>query len=172
MPWTSLVSAEIPTEKSWAWMREAQLEAQELPQTWVINTIDLGDAKNIHPKDKLPISKRLALQAQKNYFKSDILADGPILKEVKESRDGLIVEFENSKGLKTKDGKDPSGFWVSFDGEKWYPAIAKLKNEVVVLTSTDLKNPKFVRYAFSAMPRTNLINSASLPAHPFRTDNK
>ncbi len=162
--------AESPTARSWAWMREAQLEALELPNTSVVTTIDLGHLTNIHPKDKLPIGERLALLAQRDTLGNDVVADGPVMKEVKKDKGKLIVQFENTEGLKTKDGKAPTGFWLSEDTKKWFVADAVIINDGVVLSSAELKSPKFIRYAFAAMPKTNLVNSANLPTRPFRTD--
>ncbi|MGJ8656011.1 MAG: sialate O-acetylesterase [Akkermansiaceae bacterium] len=161
---------ENPTVESWAWMREQQLQALELPHTSVVNAIDLGHETNIHPKDKLPIGERLALLAQRDTLAKDIVAEGPVMTKVDSKRGSLIVNFENSKGLKTKDGKAPSAFWVSTDGKRWEPATAEIKGEQVILTSDKVRSPKFIRYAFAAMPKTNLVNAAELPARPFRTD--
>lgn len=162
--------AESPTEKSWAWMREQQLKALDLPNTSVVNTIDLGHLTNIHPKDKLPIGQRLALLAQRDTLGENIIAEGPVMMEVTVMNEALIVDFENSEGLKTSDGEAPSAFWISSDAKKWEQASAEIKDGQVILTSEQIKRPKFIRYAFAAMAKTNLVNAADLPARPFRTD--
>lgn len=159
-----------PTAASWAWMRESQLKVLKLPHTSVINTIDLGDLKNIHPKDKLPVGKRLALEAAKETLGQDIIAEGPIMKSVVIKKGKLIVNYLNAEGLKTLDGNSPTGFWITDQTMQWKPAKAKIKGETVVLSSKDVKKPLYIRYAFSGKPDVNLVNGANLPACPFRTD--
>lgn len=159
-----------PAAQSWAWMRESQLKALDLPHTSVANTIDLGLANDIHPKDKLPIGKRLALLAARDVMGRDIEARGPLLNRVESTEDGLIVHFDHATGLKTLDGKPPTGFWVADDSKKWVKAEAKVSEETVMLTSSKRTKPLYVRYAFAGKPNVNLVNAASLPAYPFRTD--
>lgn len=162
--------AEHPETHSWSWMRESQLKALELPHTSVVNTIDLGDIKNIHPKDKLPIGQRLALLAERDTLEQDVEADGPMMERVAQQGKQLTVHFDHAKGLKTKDGTAPRAFWLADDSAQWVKADAKLKGQTVLLSSPKLKKPLYVRYAFAGKPDVNLVNEAGLPAFPFRTD--
>jgi sialate O-acetylesterase len=162
--------AESPTAASWAWMRESQLEALELPGTSVVNTIDLGHLTNIHPADKLPIGHRLALLAQRDTLSKDIVAEGPVMSQVEAQGNTLVVRYDYAKGLMTKDGAAPKAFWIAGAAGKWMPAEAELRGETVVLQADGLAKPLYVRYAFAGMPRTNLVNAVKLPARPFRTD--
>jgi len=164
-----LKKVDDPSTKSWAWMRESQQKVLSLPHTSVVNTIDLGDAQNIHPKDKLPIGKRLALLAARDTLGKDIVAEGPKLNKVEKDGKSLIVHFDQAEGLATTDSQSPTGFWVTDRSKKWVPAKARIKGKSVVLTS-DIEEPLYVRYAFAAKPKVNLVNSAHLPAVPFRTD--
>ena len=165
-----LDEAENPDTSSWAWMRESQLQALDLPHTAVVNTIDLGDLKNIHPKDKLPIGQRLALLALQNVCGQDVVDKGPTVADVKVRRKGIRVSFNNAKGLKTVDGGKPTGFFLSTKEGEWYRAEATIVGETVELTCPELKNPLFVRYAFAGKPKVNLVNGVDLPTYPFRTD--
>lgn len=159
-----------PASHSWAWMRESQLKALELPDTGVVNTIDLGDVKNIHPKDKLPIGYRLALLAADDVLGKEIASRGPQLDKVVRREGSLVVTWKNGNGLKTTDGKAPSEFWITDESKKWFRAEAKIEAERVVLSSKQVKAPLYVRYAFVGKPEVNLVNGAELPAYPFRTD--
>jgi len=161
---------ESPITHSWAWMRESQIKALELPNTAVINTIDLGHLTNIHPKDKLPIGQRLAHAAARNTLGLDIIAEGPVFKNLVKTDKGLVVNFENAAGLKTTDGAAPKGFWVADDSQKWVRAEAEISAETIVLTAEEVQRPLYVRYAFAGKPEVNLVNGAELPARPFRTD--
>ncbi|MFK7820125.1 MAG: sialate O-acetylesterase, partial [Planctomycetaceae bacterium] len=159
-----------PNAKSWAWMRQSQMKALDLPHTSIANTIDLGDANNIHPKDKLPIGKRLALLAARDAMGIKTEAHGPMMTRVEKNENKLVVHFDHAAGLKTIDEKLPTGFWVADDSKKWVAADATLNDECVIVSSPKLDKPKYVRYAFSGKPNVNLINEAGLPASPFRTD--
>lgn len=163
-------TAESPVAHSWAWMRESQLKVLDLPHTSVANTIDLGDVKNIHPKDKLPVGQRLALLAASDALGMGVPAHGPTLKSVKQVGDRLVVHFDHAEGLTTKDGESPKGFWLADKSARWVKANAELKGETVQLSSPKLVKPLYVRYAFAGKPKVNLVNKADLPAYPFRTD--
>ena len=167
---TPEIDSKSPTEESWAWMRESQLKALELPNTSVTNTIDLGSETNIHPTDKFPIGQRLALLAAKHTLNQDIIAEGPVLDKVEIDNNTLMVHFKNSEGLKTNNKKAPSGFWIADKSLNWKMAEAKIIGEIVVLQNETIKNPEYIRYAFAGKPDVNLVNAADLPAYPFRTD--
>lgn len=162
---------ENPNVNSWAFIRESQCKILALPHTGIVTTIDLGDQKNIHPKDKLPIGKRLALLAENKIFNENLIAEGPAVKSVSIIKNTIVITFNYAKGLKTNDGSTPKAFWLSNDSKKWYPAEAIIQGETIHLSAIELKKPLFVRYAFSAMPKVNLVNGAELPTRPFRTDN-
>lgn len=164
------MSPENPAALSWAWMRESQLRALELPHTAVANTIDLGDLKDIHPKDKLPVGQRLALLAARDTLGQKIEAQGPVMKTVETRENKLVVHFNHATGLKTRDGNAPTGFWLADDSGKWLPAVASIEGQTVVLNSPAVAKPRYVRYAFAGMPKVNLVNATDLPAYPFRTD--
>jgi sialate O-acetylesterase len=160
-----------PASHSWAWMRESQLAALELPHTGVANTIDLGDVKNIHPKDKAPIGQRLALLAARDTLGLDLVASGPVFKSVAAQGDRLVVQFDHADGLKTTDGEAPREFWIADRAAReWKPATARIAGGAIELHSPDVAEPAEVRYAFTGKPNVNLVNEAGLPAYPFRTD--
>lgn len=162
--------AESPIAHSWAWMRESQLKALDLPHTSVPNTVDLGDLKDVHPKDKLPIGERLAMLAARDTLGLAVEAQGPVMKHVESRANSLVVHYDYADGLKTTDGEMPQGFWIADDSEQWVPADAKIWGDTVILSSSEIEKPLFVRYAFAGKPQVNLINSVDLPAYPFRTD--
>lgn len=159
-----------PDNKSWAQFREAQMKVLELPHTSVANTIDLGDAKNIHPSDKAPISKRLALLARRDVCGEKILGQGPTYKGFSVNGDQMVIEFTYADGLKTNDGNSPTGFWLGDTEGSWHPATATIEDSTIVLKSDAVKKPTVCRYAFCGKPDVNLANKDNLPAYPFRTD--
>jgi sialate O-acetylesterase len=162
--------ANHPASHSWAWMRESQLAALELPHTGVANTIDLGDVKNIHPRDKEPVGHRLALLAARDTLGQGIEASGPVFERLEKKGNQLVVHFKHSAGLKTTNGSAPAEFWLAGEEGKWEPAQAKVVGQTVVLGAAGISQPAHVRYAFTGKPSVNLVNGAGLPAYPFRTD--
>ena len=162
-----------PTAHSWAWMRESQLTANVIPLVNVVNTIDLGSVKKIHPDDKAPVGMRLALLAAKETLGIDLVSTGPLKERMEIEGQGIVVHFENAVGLKTRDGKPPASFWISNrSATEWFPAKSKIIGQSVRLTHESVRSPRHVRYAFGGKPRVNLINGAGLPAYPFRTDDR
>jgi sialate O-acetylesterase len=164
------IDSKSPTEESWAWMRESQLKALELPNTSVVNTIDLGSETNVHPTDKFPIGQRLALLAARYTLNKNIVAEGPVFDTVEKDNNTLIVHFKNSEGLKTNNKEKLSGFWIADKSLNWQMAEAKINGETVILKNENIKTPEYIRYAFAGKPDVNLVNAAGLPAYPFRTD--
>lgn len=159
-----------PQAHSWAWIRESQETALDLSNTSFLNTIDLGELDNIHPADKLPIGQRLALLAARDTLGQSVEAEGPVMQRVEKQGNHLLAFFEHADGLQTTDGLAPKGFWISADEQQWFPANTQLQGKTVILSSEQVVDPAFVRYAFTAMPEVNLVNISGLPARPFRTD--
>jgi sialate O-acetylesterase len=159
-----------PEAHHWAWFREAQDRLLELPHSGVAVTIDTGDIKDVHPKDKGPIGRRTALLALRDVYGHDVVASGP--RYEKASFEGRVatVHFRECKTLKTTDEQVPRGFWMCGEDRQWRPATASIKGRTVVLKAEEVPNPIAVRYAFAGKPDVNLVNEAGLPAAPFRTD--
>ena len=154
---------EYPDNFSWAWFREAQMKVLELPNTGVANTIDLGDAKNIHPRDKAPIGQRLALLAARDVNHQSIVVEGPRFQGMVVNGPTVTVSLENAEGLTTTDGKTPAQFWLAGEDQKWLKAAAEIRGQTVVLRAEGLEQPVAVRYAFAGFPQVNLVNRPLLP---------
>ncbi len=159
-----------PGARSWAYMRESQLKILKLPNTGIANTIDLGDLKNIHPKDKRPVGERLAKSVLVNTYGKDTIGRCPAFAKMTVREKTVVITFKNCKQLKTIDGSAPKSFWMAGADKVWYQARAVIKNNSVLLTCDQVQVPKAVRYAFAAFPDVNLVSGADLPALPFRTD--
>ena len=155
----------------WAELREAQALTAKMPNNGLAVTIDIGDAGDIHPRNKEDVGKRLALVAlAKTYGKSDVVHAGPEYESMAVEGDKVRIKFANAAGLTTKDGTPPKGFAVAGEDRKWYWATAAIEGEEVVVRSDKVAKPVAVRYAWAHNPPTNLYNKAGLPATPFRTD--
>ena len=163
---------EVPSESLWAQVREAQTQTLSLSHTGQAVIIDIGEAKDIHPKNKQEVGRRLALHALHNdYGFSDVVCESPMPKTVRRVQDKIVVQFDNvADGLIVK---NKYGYLMSFavagnDGVyKWVQAKVAGKDRVV-LSCPDVIDPVSVRYAWGDNPDdANLYNSVGLPATPF-----
>jgi sialate O-acetylesterase len=160
-----------PVDDSWAELREAQSMALELPNTGMAVTIDIGDAKDIHPKNKQDVGKRLALNALAKVYKKDIPYSGPMYKSMKVDGNKINLQFNNTNGgLKIKEDNELKGFAIAGEDKKFVWAKAEIRGDEIIVWNTDIKKPVAVRYAWASNPICNLYNGAGLPASPFRTD--
>jgi len=162
-----------PEEAAWSFIREAQRKtALKTVNTGLIVTIDIGEANDIHPQNKLDVGKRMALWAFKNVYGRKI-SDAPKFKkaEIKDAK--IILTFDDvGRGLKIKDGEKLDEFAIAGADKKFVWAEAKIvgKNKIEV-SSPAVSAPVAVRYAFNSNPKhPNLTNDSGLPASPFRTD--
>jgi sialate O-acetylesterase len=162
-----------PASAAWATQRESMAAALSLPKTGQAIAIDLGDASNIHPKNKQDVGARLALVARKVAYGQAILASGPSYRSHTTLSDTIVVEFNDVGGglvSRSSDGR-LGGFSVAGADRKFVWAEAKVVGTRVYVWSDRVRKPVAVRYAWSNNPdQANLYNRAQLPAAPFRTD--
>ncbi len=162
-----------PEESDWAELRESQAAALSLPNTGMASAIDLGEAFDIHPKNKLDVGKRLALAALKVSYNADSIDLGPTYDHMSQEGDNIIIHFKATKSLiKTNDKYGyVRGFSIAGADSVFHYANAYIRNNEVVVNSRDVKSPIAVRYAWANNPGTlDLYNQEGLPALPFRTD--
>ncbi|MCK0146484.1 beta galactosidase jelly roll domain-containing protein [Arenibacter sp. F26102] len=163
-----------PSRSTWAELREAQTSALTLPKTGEAVIIDLGEAEDIHPKNKQDVGQRLALIAlNKDYGKKHLVYSGPTFKAVKFKRGKGVISFRNvGSGLVTSNNTtEVKGFAIAGTDKKFVWANAIIMGDKIIVESDQIKEPAFIRYAWGNNPETNLYNKEGLPARPFRTDN-
>ena len=150
--------------------REIQAScARSVPDTAMVVTIDLGEAKNIHPADKQAVGTRLALKARALVYGEKIEHSGPVLKSMHREGENLVLYFDHAEGMKAGDG-DLRGFEVAGADGRYSYAQAEIDGSCIRLHSAEAQTPMKARYAWSHVPDANLINSAGLPAAPFRAE--
>lgn len=162
-----------PGESEWAELREAQLMTLHLPHTGMAVIIDIGEAGDIHPRNKQDVGKRLALAALKVAYKQDIVYSCPLFEKMTVSGNEVILEFNNvGGGLKAYDHYGyVKGFTIAGADRKFYWAKAYIDQNKVVVSSDKVAVPVAVRYGWADNPEdVNLYNAEGLPASPFRTD--
>lgn len=164
----------VPVESTWAELREAQSMTLSLPNTGMASAIDVGEASDIHPKDKQTVGKRLALSALNVAYHQDIENMGPVYKQMKVTGNKVELNFDHvGKGLRAKDKYGyVKGFTVAGASRKFYWATATIEGtNTVVISSPDVADPVAIRYGWANNPDdANLYNSVGLPTDPFRTD--
>ena len=161
-----------PGESDWAELREAQTMTLALPNTGMACIIDIGDAADIHPRNKQDVGLRLALWALANtYATKDLVCSGPLYKSMKVEGGAVRLSFTHTgSGLVAKDG-DLQQFAIAGADKKFVWARARIEGNAVVVSSDQVAAPVAVRYAWANNPAgCNLYNKEGLPASPFRTD--
>ena len=161
-----------PGDSAWAELREAQsMTARDVPNSGLAVAIDVGDAGDIHPKDKQDVGHRLALNALARDYGQKIEYSGPNYKSMKVEGNAVRLTFDHLGGGMVAKGGKLTGFAIAGDDKQWAWADARIDGDSIVVTSPEVAHPAAVRYAWSDNPPCNLYNAAGLPASPFRTDN-
>ncbi len=162
---------EHPYDSQWAELREAQTMALSLPKTGQAVIIDIGEAGDIHPKNKQDVGKRLALIALAKDYGKDVEYSGPMYKSMSVEGDKIRIQFDFADGLCAKDGGELKRFEICGEDRKFSWADAVVDGHSVLVSNSNVKSPVAVRYAWADNPEgCNLTNATGLPASPFRTD--
>ncbi|WP_347160110.1 sialate O-acetylesterase [Pontibacter chitinilyticus] len=161
----------VPGESEWAELREAQLKTLTMPNTGMAVAIDIGEAGDIHPKNKQEVGRRLALIARAKVYGEDIPYSGPVFQSYKTEGHTIRLAFQHTKGgLQVKDGTELKGFAIAGADKQFHWANARIEGNEVIVSSPEVAAPVAVRYDWANNPVGNLYNGAGLPASPFRTD--
>lgn len=157
-----------------AFFREAQEKVSSLNNTSMVSTMDVGEAKDLHPKNKKPVGLRLAAVAlNRTYNQLSVIHQGPQYSHANFEKNNATIYFRPEtlgSGLNTNDGDVPRFFFIAGEDQIFYPATANIVGNTIVVNSKSVKHPKAVRYAFFNYPVTNLQNKEGFPVNPFRTD--
>lgn len=155
---------------TWAELREAQAMALQLPKTGMATAIDIGEAYNIHPRDKQTVGQRLANNALAIQYGRDVTHQGPTFESMEVEGDQIRLTFKHTDGgLKVK-GDELTGFAIAGSDQQWYWADAEIDGNTVVVSSEQVQQPVAVRYGWANNPPVSLYNGEGWPAPPFRTD--
>jgi sialate O-acetylesterase len=155
-----------PPSSNWGLLRDSQRRTLGLTETGMAVTIDVGEEKNIHPADKETVGKRLALEGRRIAYGDKVESSGPLFRLAYPSGSEMHVWFDYAKGL-TARGGTLSGFEVAGADGEFVAATGKVDGETVVVSSPQVAQPKFVRYAWANYPTATLYNGAGLPTSTF-----
>jgi sialate O-acetylesterase len=161
----------LPAESGWAMLRESQSAALTLPHTAQAVIIDLGEAEDIHPRNKQDVGLRLSLAARKVAYGEDLVWSGPVYRHHTVRAGQMVLTFDHvGSGLVAKGGV-LQGFAIAGADRRFVWAQARLEGNTVVVWHEAIPDPQAVRYAWGNNPdKASLYNREGLPASPFRTD--
>ena len=156
---------------NWAIIRESMLKALDIPNSGMVVAIDMGEAGDIHPKEKRPVAQRLAAWALAKVYGQEIPFSGPLFSRIDVKGEKMVVSFAYVEGGLVAKGGDVKGFTLAGADRQWKPAKAKISGDQVIVSCPDVPVPVAVRYAWADNPECNLFNGAGFPGSPFRSDN-
>jgi len=162
---------EQPENHEWAELREAQVAALSLPNTGMAVTIDVGEANDLHPHNKLAVGNRLGMTALSMVYNIDSIAVSPRYKNMQVVGDSVIITFDDNTICKDKYGY-VRGFAIAGSDSVFHWAKGYVRNNnSVAVYNMQVQSPIAVRYLWSGQPdEIDLYNKNGLPVTPFRTD--
>ncbi len=164
-------AADHPRDDEWAELRDAQaMTAKSVPNCGLAVTIDIGDAADIHPKNKREVGRRLALSALAKTYEKEVVGSGPWFRAIDIEDQRIRIHFNYTDGgLKLKEPSTKS-FAIAGADRKFVWASAEIDGESMLVSAPAVPHPVAVRYAWDSNPEASLYNGAGLPAVPFRSD--
>jgi sialate O-acetylesterase len=165
-----LARKEQPVESYWAMLRESQRLTLSVPKTAMATAVDIGDAEDIHPKNKQEVGRRLALAAEATVYGKDLVYSGPLYDSMKVEGDKIRLAFKHVGGGLVAKGESLGGFAIAGPDRKFVWAKAKIDGASVLVWSEQVPKPSIVQYAWADNPECSLYNKEGLPAIPFMTD--
>jgi len=150
-------------------LRESQRQTLALPNTGMAVAIDIGEAHDIHPRNKQEVGRRLALWARaKTYGQPGLVYSGPLFDSVTVHGDTAVVRFQQTGAALISQGGPLNGFELAGRDGKFIAAEASISGDTVKVRASQIAQPVSVRYAWANNPEgCNLYNSERLPAAPF-----
>src|SRR5262249_46942679 len=169
-PFLFVQLANFKSNQWWPVLRESQTETLKLHNTAMAVSIDVGESRDIHPKNKQDVGHRLALAARHIVYGQPLEYSGPLYRQATAESGQIRVWFEHAGGLEAKGGGALTGFTIAGADGNFVTADARIDGNTVLVSNPQIAAPTAVRYAWADDPVCNLINQAGLPASPFRSD--
>jgi len=163
--------AKAGSPHDWVLVQEAQNKTLELRRTGMAVINDIGEATDIHPRNKQDVGMRLALAARHIAYGEQLVYSGPRFRQATTEGAKMRVWFDSvGGGMKARGGGDLKGFEIAGADSQFHAAEAKVEGKTVVVFSPQVTAPVHVRYAWASDPMANLINAEGLPASVFRSE--
>ena len=157
--------------EDWGLLRDSQRRTLTVANTAMAVTLDVGDPDNVHPPDKQTVAARLALGARALAYGESVEYSGPLFRQATTEADGMRVWFDHTAGRLVSTDANLPGFEVAGADHHFVPATAHIEGETVIASSPQVKDPRYVRYAWENAPRATLTNQAGLPTSTFTSEN-
>ncbi len=163
----------LQPDSEWALLREAQSQALHLTNVGMATIIDIGDADDIHPKNKQEVGRRMAGMALHDvYGKKKLPCRAPVYASYEVSGGAMRIRFDRPAGSEPfVQDADLPGFIIAGADKVWHVAKAHTEGDEVVVSSPDVAVPLAVRYGWADNPQCTLHTASGFPVTPFRTDN-
>lgn len=167
--------SEDPVQGGWATLRDAQdFTHRVVRNTGLVVLTDVGDARDIHPRNKQAVGRRLANWAlNRCHGRQDLPESGPYYRSHEIDGNSILVQFDFAgEGLTGRRGKKVDGFAIQGSDGAWHWAdVEVVANDQLRISHADAESPQAIRYGWQDNPvRANLVSSFGLPAAPFKTD--
>ena len=156
----------------WPILRESQTATLALRNTGMAVAIDVGESRDIHPKNKQDVGARLALAALHIAYGKPMEYSGPQFRQATREKSAVRIWFDHADGMQAKGGAALAGFTIAAADGTFVPAEGRIEGSSILVSSQQVADPVAVRYAWADDPTCNLVNQAGLPAVPFRSDEK
>lgn len=163
--------AEFQENSNWAALRWDQWKtSQQMDSTGMATAVDVGNATDIHPKNKQEVGRRLALIALKNTYGFDVVADAPKPVSYRFEYKKAYITFD--KKIHVRNDSVPVGFrFKDRSYKRFYAATAKVVGEKTIEISVSQPlRPSAIYYNWADYPIGNIYGENNLPVLPFRTD--
>ena len=162
---------EVQPHAEWGYLREAQATALHMPATGMAVAVDVGEADDIHPKNKQEVARRLALLALNRTYGKNVVCSAPEYAGYTIAGDKIYIDF-NAKAADFAPGEsDIDGFIIAGHDGRFYKGEARREGDRIAVSSPEVKYPVAVRYCWADNPKIGLRGKTGLPVAPFRTDN-
>jgi sialate O-acetylesterase len=160
--------------ENWGEVRDAQRQTLSVANTAMAVTLDVGEKDNVHPPDKQTVAYRLALAARATVYGENIQYASPLFREathelLPDGSNAMRVWFDHGDGLKAGSG-GAQGFEIAGEDHHFVAATARIEGASVVVSSSAVAKPVYVRFGWTSYFPTNLYNAAGLPASTFTSD--
>lgn len=152
---------------NWGEFRDSQRRLLVIPNTGMAVSLDVGHETDVHPKKKWIVGDRLSKIALHNTYTIEMPFSGPLLDYVNVNKNALEIHFKHGQGLKTIGNTSVNDIYIAGPDKKFVPSQSKIVNNILLVWSPEIENPRFVNYGYTSFSDGNLVNSAGLPASTF-----
>ncbi|MDE6448802.1 MAG: 9-O-acetylesterase, partial [Muribaculaceae bacterium] len=161
---------DVQPHSDWGYLRESQARALHMPYTGMAVTIDIGEADDIHPKNKQEVARRLSLIALARDYGRKVGYRAPAYRDYSIEGDTCYITFDAPSSAFMKSDVSLDGFIIAGTDGQFYKAEARWAGDRLAVSSPHVRVPVAVRYAWADNPAVSLYGRNMLPVAPFRTD--